>query len=335
MNNSKVKFGVLGCSRVALKGMLPALRDSERVELTMIGSRSPEKAKDVGTQFGAKKWGTYEEVLQNKDIDAIYVSLPNALHEEWTLKALHAGKHVICEKPTAISYDAAKHMTEVAKMNKVRLLEGLMFRYHPQHVKVQELIENGILGDLLKFEGCFAYALPEKGSVSMSKILGGGSIHACMPYLIYASRMIFGDEPESVFCNMKIDQESGVDLKTDMMLSYSNGKSAFATSAFDSYYQSTYSVLGTKGYVRIGRAYAVSRDMKTKIIFDSDDKINEIIIGPADHFRLMVDDFCAEISKDRERRKNYEDDLLAQARILQAAKVSNAEKRIVNISDVK
>lgn len=334
MNNSKVKFGVLGCSRVALKGMLPALRDSEWVELAMIGSRSPEKAKEVGTQFGAKKWGTYEEVLQNKDIDVIYVSLPNALHEEWTLKALHAGKHVICEKPTAISYAAAKRMIEAAKRNKVRLLEGFMFRYHPQHVKVKELIEKGILGDLLKFESCFAYALPEKESVSMSKILGGGSIHACMPYPIYTSRMIFGEEPESVVCNIRIDPESGVDLKTDMMLFYSSGKSAFATSIFGSYYQSTYSILGIKAHIRMGRAYAVPRDMATKIFLDRNDNVEEIVIEPADHFRLMVDDFCAEILKGAASTKNYEEDLLNQARVLEAARLSDKEKRVVKISEI-
>ena len=118
----KIKFGVLGCSRVALKGMLPAINDSEFAEFEMVGSRSPEKSKEVGTRFGAKSWGSYEDVLKNKNVQAIYVSLPNALHEEWTIKALEAGKHVICEKPTAISYAAAKRMIEAAKKNKVRLL---------------------------------------------------------------------------------------------------------------------------------------------------------------------------------------------------------------------
>jgi len=334
MVSQKVKFGVLGCSGVALKGMFPALRDSEFAELVMIGSRNPEKAKEIAIQFNAKNWGTYEEVLGNKDIDAIYVSLPNALHEEWTIKALESGKHVICEKPAAISYAAGKRMVETAKQNKVRLLEGFMFRYHPQHAKVKEFIENGTLGDLLKFEGCFVYALPDKESVSMSKILGGGSIHACMPYLLYASRMIFNEEPESVFCKIKIDLESGVDVKADVMLFYSNGKSAFASSIFGSYYQSTYSILGTKACIRMGRAYAVPRDMATKIFLDRNDNVEEIVIEPADHFRLMVDDFCQQIAKGNRSEKNYENDLLDQARVLSALKKSDAENRVVSISEI-
>ncbi len=330
----KVKFGVIGCSRVAQKGIIPALCDSSFADFGMVGSRSPEKAKEFGARFGCDSYGTYEDVIANKNIDAVYVSLPNSMHEEWSVKAMEAGKHVLCEKPAALSYASAKRMVETAKKNKVRLLEGLMFRYHPQHAKVRELIEKGILGDLLKFEGCFAYALPEKETVSMSKVLGGGSIHACMPYPVSASRMIFGEEPESVICDTRIDPESGVDLKTDMMLSYSNGKSAFATSIFGSYYQSTYSVLGTKAHVRMGRAYAVSKDIKTKFFLDANDEIEKIIIEPADHFRLMIDDFCEEISKGENGIKNYEEDLSAQARVFEAARISVKEKRVVNISEI-
>ncbi len=330
----KVRFGVIGCSRVALKGMLPALRDSELAELVMIGSRDPEKAKEVGTQFGAKKWGTYEEVLKDKELDAIYVSLPNGLHEGWTLKALGTGHHVICEKPTAISYAAAKRMIEAAKRNNVRVMEGFMFRYHPQHARVKELIENDTLGDLLEFEGCFGYAMPAKNSNAMSKELAGGTFNDQLPYPVYSSRMIFNEEPESVFCKTETDPESGVSIKADMTLYYSNGKTAFASSIFGSYYQSTYGVLGTKAYVRMGRAYAVPREMPTKIFLDRDDKVEEIIIPPADHFRLMVDDFCTEVLRGGASAKNFEKDLLTQARVLEAARLSDEGNRIVKISEI-
>ncbi len=332
-SSSKIKFGVIGCSRVALKGMLPALRDSELAELVIIGSRDLEKAKDVASQFGAKKWGNYEDVLQDTEINAIYVSLPNGLHEEWTLKALEAGKHVICEKPAAISYAVAKRMVKAAKDNNVRLLEGLMFRYHPQHAKVKEFIDNGTLGELLKFEGCFAYAMPDRASNAMSKELAGGTFNDQLPYPVYSSRMFFKEEPKSVLCSIQNDAKSGISIKSDIVLNYSDGKQAFVSSFFGSYYQSTYSILGTKAHIRMGRAYAVPRDMPTKVFLDKNDKIEEIIIEPADHFRLMVDDFCAEVLKG-EVSKNYEEDLLFQARVLEAARISDKEKRIVEISEI-
>ncbi len=335
MKFQKVKFGVLGCSRVAQKGMLPAICDSNFGQLAIVGSRSLEKASLIAKQFDCDSFGSYEDVLKSDNVDVVYISLPNALHEEWAIKALEEGKHVLCEKPAALSYVSAKKMVEVAKKNGVRLLEGLMFRYHPQHSQAKELIKNGFLGELLKFDGCFSYPSPGEESSLVKDQVGGGSFYACAPYPVYASRMFFNEEPVSIFCKLTINSLSGVDEKTDMLLQYSNGKSAFIFSAFGSYFQSTYSVLGSKAYLKVARAYAVPRDMKTKIFLDSDDKITEKVIEPADHFRLMVDDFCEEILKGEASGKNYEEDLLAQARVLQAARISDAEKRIVNISEIK
>ena len=294
-SRSKIKFGVLGCSRVAQKGMLPAICDSNFAELAMVGSRTTEKAREFAEQFHCDARGTYDEVINNKDIHAVYISLPNSLHEEWAIKAAERGKHVICEKPAALSYASAKKMAAVCGKNNTRLMEGLMFRYHPQHAKVRELITGGVLGELLRFEGCFGYAMPDKASAMMNKKLGGGSFHASATYPVYASRMIFGEEPESVLCNLKIDPASGVDVRTDMVLRYSNGKFAFISSMFGSYFQSTYSVLGSQANIRMGRAYAVPREMGTKIFLDADDQVQEIVMEPADQFRLMLDDFCQEI----------------------------------------
>ncbi|MDP2704167.1 MAG: Gfo/Idh/MocA family oxidoreductase [bacterium] len=330
-----MKFGIIGCSRVAQKGMIPAICGSSIAELAMIGSRDKEKAKETASRFHCGTFGTYEDVINNKDIDVVYVSLPNSMHEEWSIKAANAGKHVICEKPAAISYASARKMVQAAKDNNVRLLEGYMFRYHPQHAKVKSLIREGVLGELVRFEGVLGYPMPEKGSTMMQKELAGGSLQGSAGYPVSASRMIFEEEPISIFCRLEIDPESGVDVKTDILLEYSNKKSAFASSIFGSYFQSTYNVLGTKACVKMGRAYAVPRDMGTKIFLDIDDKVEETVIEPADHFRIMLDDFCGEILKGAKSVKKYEDELLAQARVLEAARLSDKEKRIVKISEIQ
>ncbi|MDO8752059.1 MAG: Gfo/Idh/MocA family oxidoreductase [Candidatus Wolfebacteria bacterium] len=332
---NKVRFGVIGCSRVAQKGMMPAICGSSIVELAMVGSRDEEKAKEIASRFHCGTFGTYEDVLSNKDINVVYISLPNSLHEEWTIKVAEAHKHILCEKPAATSYESAKKMVEAARKNNVRLLEGYMFRYHPQHAKVKSLIREGVLGELVRFEGVFGYPMPEKGSTMMQKELAGGSLYGSAGYPISASRMIFEEEPISVFCRLEIDPESGVDIEAHMILEYANGKIAFASSLFGSYFQSTYNILGTKACVKMGRAYAVPRDMKTKIFLDTDDKVQEIIIEPADHFRIMLDDFCGEILKGAKSVKKYEDELLAQARVLEAARLSDKEKRIVKISEIQ
>lgn len=299
----------------------------------MIGSRSPEKARMCAEEYKCDA-GTYEDVLARKDIDAVYISLPNTLHEEWAIKAAQAGKHIWCEKPSALTCTSAERMLEACTQNKVRLMEGFMFLSHPQHKKVRELIIGGALGEILKFEGCFAFPFPEKDSVLLNANLGGGSLNDSAVYPICASRMIFDDEPVSVVCNMVVDTKAGVDTKIDILLMYPGGRSAFISSVFGSYFQSTYSVLGNKGKITMERAYAVPKDRQVKIFFDTDDTVTEITIDPADHFALMIDEFCEEIKKGEKSNRHYEDELLAEARVLDAARKSFEEGRVVLLQEV-
>lgn len=334
MKSSKVRFGIIGCSSVAKRSMLPAMKDSEVAEIEIIGSRNNEKAIEYCKIFGCNSYGTYDDVLKDNNVDAVYISLPAGLHEEWTIKAAEAGKHVICEKPSTTSFESAKRMVTACKKNNVRLMEGFMFKYHPQHKKVMDLIKEDILGDLLNFYGCFAFPFPAEDNIRLKKELGGGVMNDSMPYPVYASRFIFEEEPISVFCKLKMDTKLGVDIKADALLAYSKGKIAFASSAFGSYYQSTYSILGSKAQLSMKRAYAIPRDIKAIIFLNAEDKVNEIVIEPADHFKLMLDDFYREITS-KKKSKNFEEDLLAQAKVLEAARLSNKESKIVKISEIK
>ena len=333
-SSSKIRFGIIGCSRIAKKAMLPAINNAEIAEIGMIGSRSKEKALEYCKEFGCGSYGTYEDVLSNDNIDAVYISLPVGLHEEWTIKSAKSGKHVLCEKSSTTSLASAERMVEACRKNDVRLLEGFMFRYHPQHKRVISLVKEGMLGNLLSFYGCFGFPFPNDNDPKLNKELGGGSLNDSAAYAIYASRMIFEEEPINVVCKLKMDFRLGVDVKSDIFLIYADGKTAFISSAFGAYFQSTYSLWGSKSCLRVKRAYAVPNDMKTSIFLDVGDKISEIIVEPEDHFRLMEDDFCREIFNQCINKKNFESDLLNQARVLEAARMSNREGRIIKISEL-
>lgn len=299
----------------------------------MIGSRDVHNARVCAEQFGCEHSGTYEDVLGSKDVDAVYISLPNTAHEEWVVKAGESGKHVWCEKPSALTYASAKRMVAACKKNNVRLMEGFMFRYHPQHAKVREIIEEGSLGELLRVEACFGFPMPPVGGNIVNPRLGGGAYNDACPYPIYASRMIFGEEPLRAVCTMAMDPELRVPTRSDMILEYPNGKSALVSSMFGCYYQSVYRIVGTRGRLRTGRAYSVPREMEVKVHLEHDDREEVFSIAPADQFRLMVDDFCAEISRGKSGTKHYEEDMLAQARVLDAGRTSYEEKRIVDLSE--
>ena len=334
-SSKKIRFGVLGCSRVAKKSALPALCNSTIAELRAVASRDPRNARAYAEQFSCSSYDTYEEVLTDKDIDAVYISLPNHLHEEWSIKAAKAGKHIWCEKPAGLSYTSVKKIITICKQYNVRFMEGFTFLYHPQHMQVQNLIAQGVLGDPLTFTGCFAYPMPAPGSSLLNtQDLGGGSYYDAAVYPIRASRMIFDQEPESIACILTFDTSGHINTRADVLLSYPDGQSAFISSAFGAYFQSTYSVLGSTARISIERAYAVPKERPVKIFLDKDDTTQEIMVEPADQFRLMIDDFCREILLGNNSKKDFETDALAQARILTAGLISHAENRIVHLSEL-
>jgi predicted dehydrogenase len=130
---NSLRFGIIGCSRIAERSVIPAIIKSEFAELEIIGSRDSGKAKKFSNKFGCEKIGSYEDVIGDESVDVVYISTPIGTHEEWTIKALSAGKHVYCEKSSTTSYSSAQKMIESAKQNNVRIIEGFMFRFHPQH----------------------------------------------------------------------------------------------------------------------------------------------------------------------------------------------------------
>ena len=136
-----LKFGIIGCSRIAKRSVIPAIIKSEFAELEIIGSRSTDKAKEFAKEFKCEKFGTYDDVISDNSVDVVYISTPISTHEEWSIKATEVGKHVYVEKSSAEDFDSAQKMVESAKENNVRLMEGFMFRYHPQQQKVKEIIK--------------------------------------------------------------------------------------------------------------------------------------------------------------------------------------------------
>ena len=184
-----LKFGIIGCSRIAKRSVIPAIIKSEFAEVKIIGSRSTEKAKEFASEFNCEKFGTYEDVISDDSVDAVYISTPINTHEEWSIKATEAGKHVYVEKSSTTDFDSARRMVESAKENNVRLMEGFMFRFHPQHQKVKELIKEGKIGEVKSFNGIFGCPAFPEGDIRYDS----GFLEDSGCYPICASRMIFGE----------------------------------------------------------------------------------------------------------------------------------------------
>ena len=171
--DSKIKFGIIGCSRIAKRSTIPAIIKSEFAEIEIIGSRSLDKAKTFSNEFNSKKFGTYEDIISDDSVDAVYISTPIGTHEDWAIKAASAGKHILCEKSSTTSFESAKRMIKHCKQNNVRIIEGFVFRFHPQHQKVKELIDNNKIGDLVSFNGSFGFPAFPEGDIRYDSKLGG------------------------------------------------------------------------------------------------------------------------------------------------------------------
>ena len=332
--HKKISIGVLGCSRVAKKYFLPYVKSSESVELGFIGSRSLERAQQFAKEYGVTKFGSYEDVI-NSDVDIVYISLPISMHEEWSIKAAKAGKHVLCEKSSTTSYESAKKIVFECKENNVRILEAFGFRFHPQHELVKNLIDTE-LGEINNFYGMFGFPPPSNETdIRWQKELGGGVLNDVACYPICASRIVFNSEPISVQAYFEYDEKFGVEKHANAMIKYSDQRTAFASSGYNNYYQSKYTVWGSKAKISTKRAYAVPQSYTTSIFLHKNDEIIEKTVDPTDQFGIMCDIFCNVITKKIINPYNFEKDLLDQAKLMEAVRVSDQENRIVMLTEFK
>lgn len=329
---SKLKIGLIGCSNIAESSIIPAILRSKFTELEIIGSRSLKKASDFSKKFNCKNFGNYDDVI-NSDVDIVYVSLPVGLHEKWVIKSAKAGKHILCEKSSTTSFTSAKKIVETCKDNDVRILEALMFRFHPQHKKVLDLINHNVLGKIVLFRG--HYGLPQipYDNIRHKKHLGGGVLNDAGCYPICASRILFQEEPLSVNCYLEIDKKSKVDTLVNLQMNYPDNKFASLSVGYDLFYQSTYSIWGKKGMLELKRSYNLPETMDAKIIVKTKHE-KEISIGMHNHFLLMIDHFSKSLQKMIQPKFNFEQDLLNQAKVLEASRISNQKKKTIMLNDI-
>ena len=338
---NSIKIGIIGCSRIAKRSVIPAIMKSEFAEIEMIGSRTENKAKEFCKEFNCKKFGTYEDVIKDKSVDAVYISTPIGTHEEWAIKAASEGKHVYCEKSSTTSFESAKKILNTVKQNNVRIMEGFMFKFHSQHQKVRELITNNKIGEMICFNGIFGFPKFPEEDIRYNKNLGGGFLNDAGCYPICASRMIFQEEPISVSANLTIDPKTGVDVKGTSFLTFKNEKTASITYGNGMYYQSKYNIWGTDGIIDLERAYSVPSDFETNLKIqysksnDWKSKKNEIFkINPIDHFLEMINNFCLEISNQKKSLFNFEKDFEYQAKVMEAHRISSNKKKMVFLDEI-
>ena len=327
---SKIKFGIIGCSLIAKKSTIPAIITNKNSIVEMIGSRSITKAEKFAKEFDCNKFGNYEDVLKNKNIDAVYISLPISMHEKWAIKAAKAGKHILCEKSLTLSYASAKKIVKECNNNNVKIRENFVFKFHPQHKKILDIITKNKIGTVHSFSAKYGFnSLFSNKNFRFNKKLGGGALNDIGCYLISACSHVFKDLPTSVFCNLEINKKFNIDYRGSILLTFSKNRTALVSFSYDDYFQSTYDIWGTRGLIRTERAFNVSKNMKTSIYLNQNDKIKKILILPANQFQLAIEDFCSKIKYNS--NNNFEKEILNQALIMDAVRRSSSKNSVIKI----
>ena len=325
----KIRFGVIGCSTIAEKSMIPAIKKSIHSQLQMVGSRSDKKANKFAKKFSCKLYGNYDEVLENEQIDAVYISLPPNLHEKWIIKAAKYGKHIICEKPTVLSTKSAEKIVKEAKKNHIRIIENFAFRYHPQQTKVLEIIKNNLIGKISSFYGNYSFNLDvNKNNFRFKKKLGGGVLNDVSGYLICASKLVFNENPTSVFCDLKY--KNNLDIQGTILMKFTD-KTAIASFSYENYFQSFYNIYGKNGVIKVERPFNIRNNMEGKIIIEKENRIKKINVGQYDKFQILTEIFCKEIFESNLKENNFEKEIIDQAKIMDAIKKSVSNKKIIKI----
>jgi predicted dehydrogenase len=292
----KIRWGILGVAKIATNKVIPAMQCASNVEIVAIASRDKKKAKAAAEQLGiAQAYGSYEELLADPSIDAIYNPLPNHLHAPWSIRAAEAGKHVLCEKPIALSVAETHELIAARDKAHVKIGEAFMARTHPQWLRAVEIARSGRIGELRVVSGHFSYFNRDPQNVRNIAEIGGGGIMDIGCYPITLSRMIFAAEPVGVHAFVDHDPEFKTDRLASVILQYPQGQASFTCSTQLVPYQKMH-IFGTTGHIEIEIPFNAPPDKPTRILVN-----DEVVEFPVcDQYTIQGELFSRAILEDTE-----------------------------------
>jgi predicted dehydrogenase len=266
--SKRLRWGVLSTAAIGLKKVIPAMQLGQYTTVTAIASRDLPRAREAASEAGIEKaYGSYEELLADADVDAIYNPLPNQLHVPWTIKAAEAGKHVLCEKPLSMTLAEARTLLPVRDRTGVKIGEAFMIRSYTQWRRVRELLEQGRIGQLRSVVAAFSYFNIDAANIRNQVECGGGALFDIGCYCIHASRLGFGGPPTRVAGLIERDPAFGTDRLTSAVMDFPGGQAIFTCGTQLTAYQRV-QYLGTKGRIEVEIPFNAPKDRPTRIFID-------------------------------------------------------------------
>ncbi len=295
----KISWGILSTAKIGVQKVIPAMQAGMYSQVTAIASRDLTKAQEVAQSLGiAKAYGAYEALLADPEIEAVYIPLPNHMHVPWSIKALVAGKHVLCEKPIGLSAAEGQQLLEAArKYPKLKVMEAFMYRHHPQWLKAKQLVTEGKIGELRTIQSFFSYFNNDPANIRNSPEIGGGGLMDIGCYCISLSRFLFEAEPKHVAGMVEYDPDLKVDRLAHGLLDFGTGVSTFTCGTQLVPYQRV-NIFGTRGRVEIEIPFNAPPDRPCRLWHQDESGTTEISLPLCNQYTIQGDLFSQAILND-------------------------------------
>jgi NDP-hexose-3-ketoreductase len=326
MNCKQLNVGVIACSSIARRRFLPAVASLESLKIWRIGSRDIQKARDFAEMFSAPHFGTYEDILNDKSVDLIYISTPPHSHFELTAAALNAGKHVICEKPITNNLAELIKLNEIATKNRLVFAEHYSFLHHGQHKIVKNLIKDGKIGKVLKLSGQYLYPMPSTNDIRLKSDILGGVSHDSLGYPIAAGLFFITTNPLNAVSSIKINKELNIDQYCSFNINFGETE-ACGEVGMGECYQSNYKIIGALGTINVHRAYSVEPDYEAVVSLKIKNITTEFTIPKSNQIReflkCFIENIAINFSNNQYRNDFY--DAAYRLRAIQDKIIKNAK----------
>ncbi len=328
-----IRWGVLGVSQHYHLRCSLGLRSARGLEMTAIASRDLTRAEAAARDYGmAKAYGSYDELLADRSIDAVYIPLPNHLHLEWIKRAADSGKHVLCEKPLGLSADEVRAAIDYTQEKGVLLMEAFMYRLHPQWIRAKELVSIGEIGAITAIQSHFFYNNKNPQNIRNQLETGGGSLRDIGCYAISTARFLIGREPYRVLALMQNDPDFGTDRLVSGVLDFGDAQASFVVGT-QSYSQQRVQAFGSGGSLYIDLPFNAYPDVPLSLTVENGIGRRVIAAGPADQYRAEFEAFSDAVRGDREIPIPVHD-AMANQRVIDALFTSAAAGSWTDIDEV-
>jgi len=329
----RVRWGIIGSASIAQRSVIPGIQQSETGEVVAIASRTLEKAQDVAKELSIPQaYGSYKALLNDPNIDSVYIPLPNHLHKEWAIHAAEAGKHVLCEKPIALNAQEAREIAVACEKADVVFSEGFMYRLHPRYALIREVIHSGEIGELRGIHATFTYNQAEdQENVRHKKAWGGGSLYDVGVYPISVARMILEEEPlaatvQALFSEVHDD----VDMMASGLLEFKRGVALTFDCGMWAAGRNTLELIGTEGGIEVPSAFVVQQNQQDNFFVMTEDGCREVDVPKVNHYAIQTDAIGRSILYGEPLTYPARDAVLGM-KVLDACLTSSREHRRVEI----